>query len=51
VAAVDPGLGASLERLARAAAAHAAAAADGGGGDAGSGPVMVHGCAVEDLCL
>jgi E3 ubiquitin-protein ligase TRIP12 len=51
VAAVDPGLGASLERLARAAAAHAAAAADGGGGDAGSGPVMVDGCAVEDLCL
>jgi E3 ubiquitin-protein ligase TRIP12 len=40
---VDPGLGASLERLAAAAAAHAAA---GGGG-----AVVVDGCAVEDLCL
>jgi E3 ubiquitin-protein ligase TRIP12 len=43
VAEVDPGLGASLERLARAAAAHAAA-----GGD---GPLMVDGCLVDDLCL
>lgn len=43
VAEVDPGLGASLERLARAAAAHAA-----GGGD---GPLMVDGCLVDDLCL
>lgn len=40
---VDPGLGASLERLAAAAAAHAAAG--------GAGPVVVDGCAVEDLCL
>jgi E3 ubiquitin-protein ligase TRIP12 len=40
---VDPVLGASLERLAAAAAAHAAAG--------GAGPVMVDGCAVEDLCL
>jgi E3 ubiquitin-protein ligase TRIP12 len=43
VAEVDPGLGASLERLAHAAAAHAA-----GGGD---GPLMVDGCLVDDLCL
>ena len=43
VSEVDPGLGASLERLARAAAAHAAAE--------GAGPVMVDGCRVEDLCL
>lgn len=40
---VDPVLGASLERLARAAAAHIAAG--------GVGPVMVDGCAVGDLCL
>jgi E3 ubiquitin-protein ligase TRIP12 len=40
---VDPVLGASLERLAAAAAAHAVAG--------GAGPVRVDGCAVEDLCL
>jgi E3 ubiquitin-protein ligase TRIP12 len=43
VSEVDPGLGASLERLARAAAAHAAAG--------GQGPLMVDGCLVDDLCL
>jgi E3 ubiquitin-protein ligase TRIP12 len=43
VAEVDPGLGASLERLARAAAAHAAAGVDG--------PLLVDGCLVDDLCL
>jgi E3 ubiquitin-protein ligase TRIP12 len=47
VAEIDPGLGASLERLARAAAAAAANSGDSGGG----GLVMVDGCAVEDLCL
>jgi E3 ubiquitin-protein ligase TRIP12 len=43
VSEVDPGLGASLERLARSAAAHAAAG--------GQGPLMVDGCLVDDLCL
>jgi E3 ubiquitin-protein ligase TRIP12 len=43
VSEVDPGLGASLERLARAAAGHASAG--------GQGPLMVDGCLVDDLCL
>lgn len=43
VAQVDPPLGASLARLADAAAAHAATG--------GTGPALVDGAAVEDLCL
>ncbi|KAI8471466.1 MAG: hypothetical protein J3K34DRAFT_367859 [Monoraphidium minutum] len=43
VTAIDPGLGQSLQRLAGALAAWRA-----GGGD---GPLLVDGCALEDLCL
>jgi hypothetical protein len=43
VAAIDPPLGASLERLAAALAAWRA-----GGG---AGPLLVDGCPIEDLCL
>lgn len=43
VAMVDPALGSSLERLAKAAAAHTAAG--------GVGAVMVDGCPIDDLCL
>lgn len=43
VASIDPALGASLEKLAAALASWRR----GGGG----GPLLVDGCALEDLCL